>query len=164
MPRASDQVKISIKKPDGTVVTIDLPQEQDITDIIQVVKGVLGVSGTDNLPASSKEQAGTPAGTREASPVEGLDELSIMDKLKILIKNAIPLLWFSSQELQELYQHYFGAVPLTTVSTYLARLVEYGFLERRGPRRKRRYKLVEDALASTPALDLNEISVVKSTK
>jgi len=164
LPRVSDQVKISIKKPDGTVITIDLPQERDISDILHVVKGVLGVSGQDNLPTNRKEQGSTPLGTHTASPIEGLDELSIMDKLKILVKNAIPLLWFSSQELQELYQHYFGDVPITTVSTYLARLVENDFLERRGPRRKRRYKLLEGTLDATPEIDLNEISMVKALK
>jgi len=160
----SDHVKISIKKPDGTVITIDFPRDRDITDILHVVKGVLGVSSRQQIPFNRKEQGDTSIEASNASSVEDLDELSIMDKLKILIKNTIPLLWFSSQELQELYQHYFGDVPLTTVSTYLARLVDNNFLERRGSRRKRRYKLLEGALESTPEVDLNEISVVNASK
>ena len=103
----SDQVKISIKKPDGTVITIALPQDRDISDILHVVKGVLGDSIPDDLPTNHKLQDSIHLGTHTISPVEGLDDLSIMDKLKILVKNAIHLLWFSSLELQELYNHYF---------------------------------------------------------
>ena len=164
MLKTSDQVKISIKKPDGTVIKIDLPQERDLTDILQVLKGVLGTSSRDNQLSNDKEPMGVSHGSHESFMIEGLDELSVMDKIKILIKNAIPLLWFSSHDLQELYQHYFGSVPLSTVSTYLARLVENNILERQGSRMKRKYKLAEDMLETTPALDLNKISVVTPTR
>ena len=153
-------VKISIKKPDGTIIKIDLPQEQALPDILQALKGILGVTVRDIPQTNNKDLAGITLMSSESSLVDGLEDMSIMDKIKILIKNAIPLLWFSSHELQELYQHYFSKVPLSTISTYLARLVENGILEKQGSRMKRKYKLIGGALEATPSIDLNRISVV----
>ena len=159
MPKASDQVKISINKPDGTVITIDLPQERAMADILHVIKGLIGGSeGTE--VAKPDENSSSGSIVSQEPMVEDLDELSIMEKIKILIKNATPLLWFSSHDIQELYQHYFGTVTLSTVSTYLARLVENGILERQGSRSKRRYKLVDNSLVNVTAIDLSEIAIV----
>ncbi len=159
MPKASDQVKISIKKPDGTVITIDLPQERAMADILHVIKGVIGVSDGNEV---IKPDTNSSSGSLESrNPmVDGLDELSIMEKIKILIKNATPLLWFSSHDIQELYQHYFGKVAPSTVSTYLARLVKNGNLERQGSRVNRRYKLVDNSLVNVTSIDLSEISII----
>lgn len=159
MPKASDQVKISINKPDGTVITIDLPQERAMADILHVIKEIIGVSEGTKVGKPDKNSSSGSIISREPM-VEDLDELSIMEKIKILIKNATPLLWFSSHDIQELYQHYFGKVTLSTVSTYLARLVENGILERQGSRSKRRYKLVNNSLVNVTTIDLSEISIV----
>ncbi len=163
LPKTSDLLKISIKKPDGTVITIDLPQEQVLSDILQVLISVLGGSSVNNTPLIKNDQASKILKSSDSSLVEGIDDLSVMEKIKILIKNTVSLLWFSSRDLQELYQHYFGKVPLSTVSTYLARLVENGILEKRGSRMKRKYKLIEDTLNTTPSIDLSKISVIPPT-
>lgn len=163
MPKTSDLLKISIKKPDGTVITIDLPQEQVLSDILQVLIGVLGGSSVNNTLLTKNDQASKFLLSSDSSLIDGVDDLSVMEKIKILIKNTVSLLWFSSRDLQELYQHYFGNVPLSTVSTYLARLVENGILEKRGSRMKRKYKLIEGALETTPSINLSKISVVPPT-
>jgi hypothetical protein len=41
-------------------------------------------------------------------------------------------------------------------------MVEDEILERQGSRKKRKYKLIVDALETAPNLDLNEISVITS--
>ncbi len=163
MPKTSDLLKISIKKPDGTVITIDLPQEQVLSDILQVLIGVLGGSSVNNTSLTKNDQASKFLLTSDSSLLEGVDDLSVMEKIKILIKNTVSLLWFSSRDLQELYQHYFGKVPLSTVSTYLARLVDNGILEKRGSRMKRKYKLIEGVLETTPSINLSKISVAPPT-
>ena len=148
---------------DGTVITIDLPQEQVLSDILQVLIGVLGGSSVNNTSLTKNDQSSKFLVSSNSSLVEGVDDLSVMEKIKILIKNTMSLLWFSSRDLQELYQHYFSNVPLSTVSTYLARLVENGVLEKRGSRMKRKYKLIEGKLETTPSINLSKISIIPPT-
>lgn len=149
--------RISIKRPDGTVITIE--GERAVADILPLIKEVLSPEG-DELTSNN---SGTSQELHELSGAKGLDDLSKIDKIKILIKNAMHLRWFSSHDLQELYHHYFGSVPISTVSTYLARLVESGDLEKQGPRQERRYKLIENALLDTPDFNLSQISVFTPT-
>jgi len=53
---------------------------------------------------------------------------------------------FSSDEVRDLYQEFFGEpIPLTTVATYLCRLVDRGLLHRSGSQARWRYALAERA-------------------
>jgi hypothetical protein len=69
---------------------------------------------------------------------------SKFDRLLALLRTRFPLVWFSSNEAFSAYEHEFHEpVSLSTVSTYLARMVERGLLMKTdaGPRRK--YKLCD---------------------
>lgn len=74
---------------------------------------------------------------------EGLESLSIRGKLELVV-NQIKYGWFTSDHVRELYQQQFKEdIKPSTVSTYLARLFNENFLERRGSRAKREYYLVD---------------------
>jgi len=84
-----------------------------------------------------------------------LDSLSIREKLELIV-NQIKFGWFTSDHVRELYQQQFlEDIKPSTVSTYLARLFNEDFLERRGSRAKREYHLIDKQI--TPIEYIKEI-------
>lgn len=75
-------------------------------------------------------------------PNEQINRLSKIDKLKLLIEKHFPFIWFTSKDLQLIYEKEFNTpISLSTVSTYLTRMSNYGLLisEREG--RIKRFKV-----------------------
>jgi hypothetical protein len=85
-------------------------------------------------------------------------DYSKFDKIYSLIKQSFPGGWFSSKDVQRVCeQELNGSLGLSTVSTYLARMADRGFLIRKGPSNNRRYKI-----ATMPYN--NEANVVNNNK
>ena len=71
-----------------------------------------------------------------------LSDLSKIEKLQLIIKRKFPIGWFNSQELMIAYEDILNEpIGLSTVSTYLYRLVGKRILIRSGSLAERRYKL-----------------------
>jgi hypothetical protein len=67
---------------------------------------------------------------------------SKFEKMIEIIKEKFPLNWFSSSEVQLAYEEKFKEpISLSTVSTYLSRYCDKGFLVREGPSNMLKYKL-----------------------
>ena len=72
---------------------------------------------------------------------------SRFDKVQLVIRKSFPLIWFSSKDVQSVYeQELKEPVSLSTVSTYLSRMASKGFLIRNGGANNLKYKV----LVSTP--------------
>lgn len=66
------------------------------------------------------------------------------DRVRDLVVHRLRETTFSSDEVARLYQGlYAEPIPLTTVATYLSRLVDRGFLHRSGSPGRWRYSLAE---------------------
>ena len=66
------------------------------------------------------------------------------DKVRTLVQTSFPLVWFSSKEVQNVYEQEFKEpVALSTVATYLSRLVAKGMLLKTGPLNNLKYKLTQ---------------------
>lgn len=68
-------------------------------------------------------------------------DLTLRQRLEMFIKYDFDAEWFTSKEVKRAYEEKFDPIPLSTVSTYLARMYQEGILERRGNRNERRYRL-----------------------
>lgn len=85
-------------------------------------------------------------------------DCSKFDKICSLVKQSFPIGWFSSKDAQRVCeQELNGPLSLSTVSTYLARMADRGFLIRKGSSNNRRYKIL-----TVPYN--NEANVVKDNK
>ncbi len=81
---------------------------------------------------------GSNNGTRPALPVR---KLSRFEKVQIVIQKNFPLVWFSSKDIQSVYEQELNEpVSLSTVSTYLSRLSSKGMLLRTGGQNNLKYK------------------------
>ncbi|MFQ6050202.1 MAG: hypothetical protein ACE5K4_00750 [Candidatus Hydrothermarchaeota archaeon] len=77
-----------------------------------------------------------------------LKNMSRKEKLFLLLREMHPNEWVKSQQLKREYINIFEEdLPLSSVSTYLARLHKDGFVERRGSRAQREYRLVSEAIS-----------------
>lgn len=69
--------------------------------------------------------------------------LSRFDRLRSVIHKNFPLVWFSSRDIQSVYeQELKEPISLSTVSTYLSRMASKGVLIRTGESNNLRYKTV----------------------
>ena len=67
--------------------------------------------------------------------------LSRFEKVQLVIQKNFPLIWFSSKEIQSIYeQELKEPVSLSTVSTYLSRMAVKGMLLRTGGPNSLKYK------------------------
>ena len=68
--------------------------------------------------------------------------LSRFEKVRLLIRNYFPLVWFSSKDILLMYeQELKEPIGLSTVSTYLSRMTNRGLLLRAGGGNNIKYKL-----------------------
>jgi len=80
------------------------------------------------------------------------------DLFRSFIKRSFPFEWFSSKEAQLACEDELNIpLRLSTVSTYLARMADRGFLMRKGPSNERKYK-------SPVELNNDETGVLKDNK
>lgn len=81
-------------------------------------------------------------GNSEINDEKLLTDLSKIEKLQLIIKRKFPIGWFNSQEMMIAYEDILNEpIGLSTVSTYLYRLVGKRVLIRSGSISERRYKL-----------------------
>jgi len=83
------------------------------------------------------------AANRDLVGPASLAQSSRLEKVRAVIQKSFPLVWFSSRDVQSVYeQELKDPIALSTVSTYLSRLVGRGLLIRTGEGNNLRYKTV----------------------
>ena len=69
-------------------------------------------------------------------------ELSKYDRVRLIIDKHFPMVWFSSRDIQSMYeQELKRPIGLSTVSTYLSRMADRGFLMKAGNRSHLSYRI-----------------------
>jgi hypothetical protein len=88
---------------------------------------------------------GMPGGNNPgAGFTDSTNSLSKYGKLRSLVQRHFPIVWFSSREVQSVYEQEFKEpMSLSTVSTYLSRMTAKGFVQRSGPPNNLRFKVLQ---------------------
>jgi len=122
--------KMRVEVFDGTGNRYTITFEGQVTrekalrllDLVELLGGMPGVNPEGNPPLST---------------------LSKIDKLLFLVEKHFPIIWFSSRDVQLMYeQESKEPITLSTVSTYLSRLTERGVLTKSGNSNNWRYRVV----------------------
>ncbi len=95
---------------------------------------------------------GAPSEASAASAGNALPNhvLSRFEKVQLVIQKSFPLIWFSSKEIQSVYeQELKEPVSLSTVSTYLSRMAGKGMLLRTGGPNNLKYKMTPNIPQAT---------------
>jgi hypothetical protein len=111
--------------------------------------------------SSPEEEPETSHDKIADSPYVDQENLSMKEKLEIVLLKCFKHGWFTSNDVQEQYINLFKQeAPLSTISTYLARIYDESkesILERTGNRKQYRYRLkiekVKDKLEVLSQLD-----------
>ena len=89
---------------------------------------------------------GMPTGSSSAEnsfPISR-NELSKYDKVRMVVQRHFPAVWFTSREVQSVYeQELKEPISLSTVATYLSRMVAKGIVLKTGPLNNLRYKATQ---------------------
>jgi hypothetical protein len=119
------KVKIEITDVPGEKVTVTLEGSFN-QDKVRRLMDILQLMGTTN-----------PADTAPKP-----EDISKFDKVGMLLERKFPAGWFTSQDLMVAYEdQYDEPIGLSTVSTYLARLIDRGAVTKTGSPTNRRYKI-----------------------
>jgi hypothetical protein len=96
--------------------------------LLDLVELLGGMSSADNSPAVSN---GLQLG----------NELSKYDKVRFVVQKHFPVIWFSSHEVQSVYEHELKEpIGLSTVATYLSRMATKGLVLKAGSSSNLKYK------------------------
>ena len=85
-------------------------------------------------------EGGTASGG--GNPLLAPATFSKYDKVRMIIQKNFPLTWFSSREVQTIYEQEFKEpITLSTVATYLSRMAGRGILLKSGASNRLKYRL-----------------------
>ena len=102
-----------------------------LLDLVELLGGVSG--GEANTDISNR--------TREYSKY---------DRARLIIQRHFPLVWFSSKEVQSVYeQELKEPIGLSTVATYLSRMADRGVLVKMRASRHLKYRMAPNSAAAT---------------
>jgi len=84
---------------------------------------------------------GMPTVNSESS--RPISEMPKIEKVRLAAEKNFPVGWFSSTELQSVYEKQFNEpILLSTASTYLSRLADRGFFIKKGASNQLRYRIM----------------------
>lgn len=79
----------------------------------------------------------------ESGLIPSQSKMSKIDRVQLIVEKSFPLGWFSSKEIQTFYEEkYNQPIRLSTISTYLSRLVDRGFLLKKRVSNQLRYRTI----------------------
>ena len=120
-----NRVKINVNDEEGNKITISFEGKITRNKVLQVLDFVEILGG---VKTTSEEKE--------------IDSLSKFDKIQNIIERKFPMGWFTSQEIMVVFEDTFDQpIGLSTVSTYLSRLIEKNILTKSGSVTERKYKL-----------------------
>ena len=84
--------------------------------------------------------------------------LSKFDKVKLVVEKHLPIVWFATKDVWAIYEQEFKeAISLSTISTYLSRMVNRGLLLENETSNRKRYKILTETSG-------NGLRIIKSNK
>ena len=93
---------------------------------------------------------GVSGGEANAEISNRTHEYSKYDRARLIIQRHFPLVWFSSKEVQSVYeQELKELIGLSTVATYLSRMADRGILVKIRASKHLKYRMVPNSAAAT---------------
>ncbi|HMK45663.1 MAG TPA: hypothetical protein VK436_03460 [Methanocella sp.] len=143
-------VKISLDEKSGKITAFSILGEDLKPETMELAFKSIRQSFGGN--ATSRQPQASAAMTKDIQDLSS-GQLTIMDRLKLFLKFEYRGVWFGTIDVKDRYQHTYGEeIKISTVSTYLSRLHNEGFLERRGNKIEREYRITTLDLEKEPSI------------
>jgi hypothetical protein len=124
------KIRVELFDSDGNRYTIGVEGQvtrdkaMRLLDLVELLGGAPNEGPTTNVATATPNR-----------------NLSRFDKVQLVIQKNFPLIWFSSKDIQNVYeQELKEPVSLSTISTYLSRMANKGMLQRTGGANNLKYK------------------------
>lgn len=132
------EIKVNVDEKSGKITQLTV--SGDGVDMAAIQKALSTISDSLARPAGP-----ATADTAMEKKMSGLlaGDYTIKERLRLFLKFEFGGEWFQSARVKEMYEAQYGEeIKISTVSTYLTRLYGEGFLERRGNRVEREYRVI----------------------
>ncbi len=130
-------MKINLEIVDGDMkTTVTFEGDLGKKRVLQLIEAL------DFQPTSTETSSRTLPNSLDLKTSD--EKLTVKERLRLFLRYEYPKVWFTSIEVREHYGRVFERIPLSTVSTYLARMYREGILERRGNRVQREYRFIHE--------------------
>lgn len=130
------EIKVNVDEKSGKITQLTFSGDGVNMEAIQ--KALSAIS--KNFQANAPEE---PLTSRDITDLSA-DKYTIKERLRLFLKFEFRGMWFTSLQVKDKYERQYGEeIKLSTVSTYLTRLYNEGFLERRGNRVEREYHVID---------------------
>lgn len=121
------KIRVEVRDKSGNRYTIMLEGRISRKNVLKILDIIELLGGVD----------------REYPSVKASDTLTKFEKIQSIIEKYFLSSWFTAREVQMKYEDIIGEhIGLTTVSTYLSRLSERGFLVKKRVSNRTRYRLI----------------------
>ncbi len=152
---------LEMQGPQGKIkITLEGPIVKHFLSIAQILEQFLNDDTHDtktNKTIQTTQKSSNETNSKDVSSgiSSVFENMTIIDRLKHLIRATLKMGWANSREIKELYEYHFQAtVSLSTISTYLKRLSEEGIIEKRGSKTSLEYRLNPLWYDQIPELEL----------
>jgi predicted transcriptional regulator len=132
------EIKINMDEKSGKITNISFNGDLNSDAVGQAMQYM------KNMLDQNDQNRGAQKLSVMAKDIDDLsaDKLTIKDRLKLFLKFEYHATWFGTIDVKDRYERQYGEeIKISTVSTYLSRLHNEGFLERRGNKVEREYKI-----------------------
>lgn len=131
------EIKVNVDEKSGKITQLTFSGDGFNMDAVQKALSAIA----KNFPGTDGSHE--PAVASDILDLAG-DKYTIKERLRLFLKFEFCQLWFTSLQVKDNYEHQYGEeIKISTVSTYLTRLYNEGFLERRGNRVEREYHVID---------------------
>jgi hypothetical protein len=131
------EIKVNVDEKSGKITQLTV--SSDGVDMNAIQKALSAIS--KNLASPEKPVSEPDMDSKIADLMA--DKYTIKDRLRLFLKFEFGGKWFSTVAVKDKYESTYGEeIKVSTVSTYLTRLYNEGYLERRGNRVSREYHVI----------------------
>jgi hypothetical protein len=132
------EIKVNVDEKSGKITQLTFSGDGVDMNAVQKALSAISKNFQGNDSPSSE-----PVMAKDMADLAG-DKYTIKERLRLFLKFEFRGLWFSTVQVKEKYEAQYGdEIKVSTVSTYLTRLYNEGFLERRGNRVMREYHVID---------------------
>jgi len=139
------KIELNMDEKSGKITNISINGDLNATSVNQACQHVMKVFGAaiQGVQQPRAVADGAIAMAKDLADLSSAGDLTIKERLKLFLRFEYQEQWFNTIEVKERYDRQYSEIKISTVSTYLSRLHSEGFLERRGNKVAREYRIAD---------------------
>jgi len=137
------KMKLEAIDEDGVKTSMEFEGDLDKEVILERISKFIEALNLSSKPSTKSSSSALQPNQNSQKEIDlsNYNQLTIKKRLKLFLIVKFENQWFTSREVKRKYDKEYQEIGLSTVSTYLSRMAKEGYLQRRGNRVEREYKI-----------------------